>query len=239
GVARIQEYADHGDLRHNSNCFDTSADEIMLTPVILPPGRLKLATSPSLTGLLPATNTIGIAVVAPLAASGETVLPVAVITATWRRTGSDASAARLSKRPSGKRSAIATVWLSTKPVKTGGREFRNEPVGHGVLLVVVPPASFSCGRGRSTAGPSHWRTRARFWDYAGPEPQKRSRRSRAPTPNWRLSERRSLLSEPNPVLSAICASFNGVVCSKDRASSHRSFWTASAGVTPVAATNLR
>ena len=71
------------------------------------------------------------------------------------------------------------------------------------------------------------------------ELQNRSRRSRAPTPNWRLSERCSLLSEPNPVLSAICASFSGVVCSRDRASSHRSFWTASAGVTPVAATNLR
>ena len=69
-----------------------------------------------------------------------------------------------------------------------------------------------------------------FGTNARPEPQKRSRRSRAPTPNWRLSERRSLLSEPNPVLSAICASFNGVVCSKDRASSHRSFWRASAGV---------
>ena len=32
----------------------------MLTPVILPPGRLKLATSLSLTGSLPPTKTIGI-----------------------------------------------------------------------------------------------------------------------------------------------------------------------------------
>src|SRR5262249_14881382 len=72
------------------------ADEIMLTPVILPPGRLKLATSPALTGSLPATTTIGSVAVAPLAASGETVLPVAVITATWRRTRSDASDGRRS-----------------------------------------------------------------------------------------------------------------------------------------------
>ena len=39
------------------------------TPVTLPPGRLRLATRPSLTGSLPVAKTIGIVVVAALAAS--------------------------------------------------------------------------------------------------------------------------------------------------------------------------
>src|SRR5262249_742213 len=38
------------------------------TPVTLPPGRLRLATRPSLTGSLPLANTIGTVVVAALAA---------------------------------------------------------------------------------------------------------------------------------------------------------------------------
>ena len=99
-----------------------------------------------------------------------------------------------------------------------------------LLVVVAPlPAFLAVEAGARPAHPMGGLVLA-FGTNARPEPQKRSRRSRAPTPNWRLSERRSLLSEPNPVLSAICASFNGVVCSKDRASPHRSFWTASAGV---------
>jgi hypothetical protein len=40
---------------------------------------LKLATSPSFTGSLPITKTIEVVVVAPLAASAETVSPVAAI----------------------------------------------------------------------------------------------------------------------------------------------------------------
>jgi hypothetical protein len=42
-----------------------------LTPVALPPGRLRLATKPSLTGSSLTPNTIGIVVVAALAASRE------------------------------------------------------------------------------------------------------------------------------------------------------------------------
>src|SRR5262249_47957508 len=37
------------------------------------------------------------------------------------------------------------------------RRFRNEPVGLGVLSSLSPLASFSCCRGRSTAGSSHYR----------------------------------------------------------------------------------
>ena len=52
-----------------------------LTPVTLPPGRLRLATRPSLTGSLPVAKTIGIVVVAALAAIAEEV-SCAAITAT-------------------------------------------------------------------------------------------------------------------------------------------------------------
>ncbi len=50
-------------------------------PVMLPPGRLRLATSPSLTGSPPVANTTGNVVVAALAAIAAAV-SVAAITAT-------------------------------------------------------------------------------------------------------------------------------------------------------------
>ena len=54
----------------------------MLTPVTLPPGRLRLATRPSLTGSSPLAKTMGIVVVAALAASAEATPPRRQITAT-------------------------------------------------------------------------------------------------------------------------------------------------------------
>ena len=48
----------------------------------LPPGRLRLATRPSLTGSPPMVKTIGIVEVAALAASAAGVPPVATITVT-------------------------------------------------------------------------------------------------------------------------------------------------------------
>ena len=62
-----------------------------LIPVILPPGRLKLAISPALTGSAPLTKTMGIVDVAALAASPAAGPPVAAITATRRFTKSIAS----------------------------------------------------------------------------------------------------------------------------------------------------
>ena len=76
--------------RRSSNRFaDTSVVKILF-PVRLPPGRARLATRPSLTGSSGLTKTMGIVVVAALAANAEP--PVAAITATWRRTNSAASA---------------------------------------------------------------------------------------------------------------------------------------------------
>src|SRR5262249_41482221 len=53
-----------------------------LMPVALPPGRARLATRPSLTGSSPTPKTIGIVVVAVLAASEAGLLPGVAITAT-------------------------------------------------------------------------------------------------------------------------------------------------------------
>src|SRR5262249_57632213 len=75
-----------------------SVETRKLTPVTLPPGRLRLATRPSRTGSVPVTNTIGTFVVAALAASAGRRLPT--ITLTGRRTRSairaDSRSARLS-----------------------------------------------------------------------------------------------------------------------------------------------
>ena len=52
-----------------------------VTPVMLPPGRLRLGTRPSWTGSPPVSKTIGMVVVAAFAASAAGVV-VAAITAT-------------------------------------------------------------------------------------------------------------------------------------------------------------
>src|SRR5262249_23511369 len=57
---------------NRSNRFADNKLLRKVAPVILPPGRLRLATSPSLTGSLPRLKTIGIDVVACLAASAAT-----------------------------------------------------------------------------------------------------------------------------------------------------------------------
>jgi len=69
--------------RSSSNRFAPNSAARKLAPVTLPPGRLRLATRPSLTGSAPLVKTIGTVVVAALAASAEGVFPT--ITATgWR-----------------------------------------------------------------------------------------------------------------------------------------------------------
>src|SRR5262245_65621189 len=56
---------------NNPSCFAPSSAETNVTPVTLPPGRLRLATRPSLTGSLLPVETIGIGVVAALATIDE------------------------------------------------------------------------------------------------------------------------------------------------------------------------
>jgi hypothetical protein len=78
--------------RRSSSRFAANSLAKKLTPVRLPPGRARLATRPSLTGSSPTLKTIGIVVVADLAANDEPPPPTAAITATRRRTKSVASA---------------------------------------------------------------------------------------------------------------------------------------------------
>src|SRR5262249_41562284 len=78
----------------------------MLTPVALPPGRLKLATRPYWTGSDPLVNTMGIVAVAAFAAEAEG-LSVATSIATCRRTSSAARTGKRSSWPSAKRYSIA------------------------------------------------------------------------------------------------------------------------------------
>jgi hypothetical protein len=78
--------------RSNSNRFADKSIARKVMPVRLPPGRARLATRPRLTGSSPTVKTMGIVVVAALAASADNVPPLVAITATWRRTNSLASA---------------------------------------------------------------------------------------------------------------------------------------------------
>src|SRR5262249_24880308 len=84
------------------SCLATRSTVVKVTPVTLPPGRLRLATKPVLTGSLPVTNTIGIVMLAAFAAcTTETVFPT--INATCRATRSAASPGSRSGRSSAKR----------------------------------------------------------------------------------------------------------------------------------------
>src|SRR5215472_144413 len=80
--------------RSSPNRFASNATVQKLTPVALPPGRLKLATSPSFTGSEPVKKTIGMIEVAFFAAIAGGVFPT--ITATRRCISSAAKADRWS-----------------------------------------------------------------------------------------------------------------------------------------------
>jgi GAF domain-containing protein len=57
----------------NANCFGPTSTPNVVTPVRLPPGRARLATSPTSTGSAAMRNTIGMVEVAALAASADAV----------------------------------------------------------------------------------------------------------------------------------------------------------------------
>src|SRR5262249_43475255 len=76
--------------RSSSRRFAVNSVLRRLMPVRLPPGRARLATRPCLTGSSDTPNTMGIVVVAPLAASAVAKPAAVTITATCRRTSSAA-----------------------------------------------------------------------------------------------------------------------------------------------------
>jgi hypothetical protein len=105
------------------NCFGIISLLISVNPVTLPPGRLRLATSPIWTGSPDVVKTIGIVAVSALAASAATENPGATMTSTLRRTISAAASARRSGVSSPHRNSIARLRPSTKPVSL--KPFRN------------------------------------------------------------------------------------------------------------------
>ena len=85
GSVRINERSNdvrrRGQLVQQLQRFDPSSTPNTVTPVRLPPGRLRLVTSPTSTGSNPIMKTIGIVVVVAFAAGAEG-LPIAAITVT-------------------------------------------------------------------------------------------------------------------------------------------------------------
>jgi GAF domain len=98
--------------RKSPRCFAPSSGARKLTPVTLPPGRLRLVTRPSLTGSPPIAKTIGTVVVAALAASAPGVLTITVI---GQLSKSATSAGSRSNLLSAQRYSIAQFRPSTTP----------------------------------------------------------------------------------------------------------------------------
>src|SRR6516162_6869258 len=101
--------------RRSSSRFGTNSPKKKLTPVRLAPGRERLATSPRLTGSSGIAKTIGIVVVAALAAIAGAVPPFAKMTVTRLRTRSAASAGNRASWFSAHPYSIPTLSPSTKP----------------------------------------------------------------------------------------------------------------------------
>src|SRR5262245_66598700 len=71
--------------RRSSRRFAANSFAKLLIPVRLPPGWVRLATRPSLTGSSPTLKTMGIVVVAALAATAAQFPDAAVTAARWVR----------------------------------------------------------------------------------------------------------------------------------------------------------
>ena len=87
--------------RSRSSCSRFAGNSVVrkLIPVTFPPGRLRLATRPAVTGSSPVTNTTGIVDVAALAARAVGGPPAVASTLTCCRTSSAAKAGSRSSRP--------------------------------------------------------------------------------------------------------------------------------------------
>src|SRR5437016_12200984 len=78
GAGWVDKHGEFGRRRHRLlqklQPFFPASNVSAVVPVMLPPGRFKLATSPSATGSPAMKNTIGIDVVAALSANAEGVV---------------------------------------------------------------------------------------------------------------------------------------------------------------------
>src|SRR5262249_16988964 len=106
----------------SSSRFGATSWFRLVTPVTLPPGRFRLATSPTSTGSAPVAKTIGISRVAAFAATAEAMPPAATSTVTRSRTKPAASSGSRPVRASAHRYSILTFW----PKQLGGLEIDDE-----------------------------------------------------------------------------------------------------------------
>ena len=104
-----------------SSRLPASCGEKKDKPVMLPPGRARLAARPSCTGSPTAAKTIGIVVVARFAASAASVPPAVTMISTLRATSSAARAGNRSSLSSAQRYSIATFRPSTYPFSLNPR----------------------------------------------------------------------------------------------------------------------
>jgi ABC-type uncharacterized transport system substrate-binding protein len=109
-------------------CPQRGADKV--TPVILPPGRLRLVTRPVVTGSSAVTKTIGMVVVAALAASAAAWEP-AMIKTTGQRTKSAASDGSRSCLFSAQRYSMARFWPTFVQKRTDALVVASDPFFYG------------------------------------------------------------------------------------------------------------
>src|SRR5262245_25752422 len=98
--------------RSSPSCLGANSLNWKLTPVALPPGRAMLATRPRLTRSSVTLKMMGRLAVVAFAASAAGV-PMATITATWRRSSSLAMVGSRSYWPSANRYSIPRLCPST------------------------------------------------------------------------------------------------------------------------------
>src|SRR5262245_22726643 len=99
----------------SSNRFPYNSGPPVVSPVILPPGRARLLTRPALMGSLTDVKTIGIVLVAFLAARAGPAPSVATRTSTLRPISSVARSASRSSFPSARRYSIRIFFPSAYP----------------------------------------------------------------------------------------------------------------------------
>ena len=119
-----------------------SSGDKLDSPVTLPPGRARLATKPAPTGSPAFVITMGMVVVALLAANAAGV-PVTTIRSTLRRTKSAASSGRRSFFPSANRYSMVIFFPSIQPSLLSS--CRNASKRTAIPEAVLHPGNL-CGR---------------------------------------------------------------------------------------------
>src|SRR5262249_55469140 len=127
---------------------------MLVTPVTLPPGRLRLVTRPAWTGSAAVPKTIGMVAVAALAANAAALSAGAARTATWRRIRSAANSGSRSRSLLAQRYSIATLRPSPYPLplKPLRKAATRAAVCSGELAKSAPPTGTACCCARAASG---------------------------------------------------------------------------------------